>query len=75
MSTKLLYCENLAHGHRIWVSYNKLTPYLNGSLHYSEKYKVNSLLYVSFNLVLKINLWTFLEKKYRASSSNNSRRH
>jgi hypothetical protein len=60
LSTKPLYHENLTHGRRTWVSYDKPTPYLDGYLRYSEKYKVTSLLYVSFNLVLKINLWTFL---------------
>jgi hypothetical protein len=43
LSMKLLYRESLSHMHQIWISYDRLTPELDGSMHHNEKYKVSSL--------------------------------
>ncbi len=42
LSTKPLYCESLSHLCRIWISYDRPTPDLDGSMYHSEKYKVCS---------------------------------
>jgi hypothetical protein len=46
MSMKSSYHESLTHAHQIWLSYDRPTLDLDGSLHHSEKYKVTSLFFV-----------------------------
>ncbi len=41
--TKPLYRESLSHTCRIWISYDRPTPDLDGSMCHNEKYKVSSL--------------------------------
>ncbi len=41
--TKPLYYESLSHACQIWISYDRPTLDLDGSMHHSEKYKISSV--------------------------------
>jgi hypothetical protein len=43
MSMKPLYHKSISHARWIWISYDRPTPDLDGSMHHNEKYKVSFL--------------------------------
>jgi hypothetical protein len=44
LSTKLLCCESFTYVCQIWLSYDRLTPDVDGILCHNKNYKVNSFL-------------------------------
>jgi hypothetical protein len=75
LSTKSLYYESLSHACQIWISYDRPTPDLDGSMHHSEKYKVNFLSpFQEVISVLEIYLWSLLMFIFLLLYSNLRRR-
>ncbi len=61
MSMNLSYHKSLSHVHWIWISYDRPTLDLDGSMRHNEKYKISYLFsFQEVILVLEIYLRSFL---------------